>query len=145
MKKLQILLLALIFSFGFSSLSYSQTAIHRVVTRYACAGGTSGCYGGPVTLKLYATSSVFNTHLFSTLPDTHSYLNYTNISVTVAGLTSAGGPWTLPVNIGDVTFIDPASSGLDDGVHHAYGVYITKTGVSGNDHMYTLSVSDNAY
>jgi len=134
------------FSLGFSSISFGQggPVAYNTVTRYKCISGFPGCYTGDVTLTLKSGVTA-KTHIYNTGGSADQYFDdypyfYTTITVKIAGMTSTGS-FTLPANIGDQTYLDPTVSGLDDHVHHAYGVSITKTA----NYQYTISVSDNAY
>jgi hypothetical protein len=144
MKQLKLMLLMAFFTFGFASISFGQVGVvQNTITRNVCAPGYSGCYNGQVTLKLSSGGPfiVSATNIFpanQTVSVSKDYPSgYKNISVTVAGLTSTGS-YALPTAIGDQVII---TSGLDDGVHHAYTVGIYKTGT----YQYTLSVGDYAY
>lgn len=131
------------FSLGFASISFGQTApvSKYKVTRNACLPGYSGCFNGAVTLKLHSGSTPFDlggTYTFSGITETHEYPTYgSKIVVTIGSLTSTG-IYNLPTVIGDQVII---TSGLDDGVHHAYTVSITKTA----DREFVFGIGDFAY
>ncbi|KAA5536939.1 hypothetical protein F0919_04500 [Taibaiella lutea] len=142
MKQLKLMLLMAFFSLGFASVSFGQVGVvQNTITRNVCAPGYSGCYNGQVTLKLSTTGPfiISTTNIFpanQTISKDYPS-SYKGITVTVAGLTSTGS-YVLPAAIGDQVII---TSGLDDGVHHAYTVGITKTGT----YQYILAIGDYAY
>jgi hypothetical protein len=142
MKKLKLMLLMAFFAFGFTSISFGQVApiSNNTVTRNACLAGYSGCFNGAVTLRLDngGSPSLGGTYTFSGITESHNYAIYgSKIKITIGSLTSIG-TYSLPTVIGDQVII---TSGLDDGVHHAYTVGILKTA----DKQFLLSIGDFAY